>query len=146
MRTIPGRMIGMRRKDSRLEALRSIEILRDLPARQLRRLSDLVDEVSVTPGTVLIRQGQLNRHAYFVRSGALGVEVDGDHVATVTSGSVVGERSAVLHTVANATVTADEESTILALDHRALLGAAAQDPDFGVMLRDLAEGRTNQAA
>ncbi len=136
----------MRITDPRVGELRSIEILRGLPARRLRRLSGLVDEVTVDAGTVLITQGQLNRHAYFIRSGAVGIDVDGERVATVTSGSIVGERTAIAHGLANATVTAVEPTTVFAVDHRALLGTAAEDDDFNSLLRDLAVVRTNQAA
>ena len=130
----------------RVDDLRSIEVLRDLPARRLRRLSALVDEVTLDPGTVLIHQGELNRHAYFIRAGAVGIDVDGERVATVSAGSIVGERTAIAHGLANATVTAVEPTTVFAVDHRVLLGTAAEDDEFHGLLRDLAAVRTNQAA
>lgn len=133
----------MRTKDARLQALRSMEILRDLPTRRLRHLSQRVDEVTVPAGTVLIRQGRLNRHVYFVASGALRVDVDGNRVATVTAGSVVGERTAVDHGPANATVTAIEPTTLHVTDHRVLLGVAADEPGFDAVLQELAAARSN---
>ncbi len=140
---IPGKMVGMRPKDARLDSLRSIEILRDLPTRHLRELSYRLDVVSVPAGTVLIHQGRLNRHAYFVESGSLGIDVGGERVATVTTGSVVGERTAIDHGPANATVTALEPTTVHVADHRVLLGVAAADPGFAAVLEDLAAGRSN---
>ncbi len=136
----------MRTKDQKLDALRSIEVLRDLPTRRLRRLVPLVDEVRVEAGTVLIHQGLLNRHAYFLASGSVSIEVDGERVATVHAGSIVGERTAIDHGVANATVTTVEPTTVFAVDHRALLGTAAGDEAFDATIRDLARTRTNQAA
>ncbi len=136
----------MRITDPRVDDLRSIEILRDLPSRPLRRLSGLVDEVQVDAGTVLINQGHLNRHAYFIRSGSVGIDVDGVRVATVAAGSIVGERTAIAHGLANATVTALEPTTVFAVDHRALLGTAAEDHDFDSLLRDLVAVRTNNQA
>ncbi|MGK2928837.1 MAG: cyclic nucleotide-binding domain-containing protein [Acidimicrobiales bacterium] len=136
----------MRTKDHKLDALRSIEVLRDLPTRRLRRLVPLVDEVRVEAGTVLIHQGLLNRHAYFLESGSVSIDVDGERVATVHAGSIVGERTAIDHGVANATVTTVEPTTVFAVDHRALLGTAAGDEAFGATIRDLARARTNQAA
>lgn len=133
----------MRTKDARLDSLRSIEILSDLPPRQLRELSYRLDAITVPAGTVLIREGRLNRHAYFVEAGALGIEVAGQRVATVTAGSVVGERTAIDHGPANATVTALEDTTLHVADHRVLLGVAAADPDFLATLEDLAAGRSN---
>lgn len=140
---IHGKLVGMRPKDARLDPLRSIEILRDLPARQLRELSYRLDVVTVPAGAVLIHQGHLNRHAYFVESGSLGIDVDGQRVATVTTGSVVGERTALDHGPANATVTSLEPTTLHVADHRVLLGVAAADPEFAAVLADLAADRDN---
>ena len=133
----------MRTKDVRVESLRSIEILSDLPTRRLRELSHRLDVVTVPTGAVLIHQGRLNRHAYFVESGSLGIEVDGRRVATVTTGSIVGERTAIENGPANATVTALEPTTVHVADHRVLLGIAASDPDFAAVLEDLAAVRSN---
>ena len=136
----------MRIKDSKLQALQSIEVLRDLPASRLRKLSALVDEVSITAGTTLIHQGQLNRHAYFIESGAVSIDVDGERIATVGSGSIVGERTAIDRGLANATVVTTEATTVFAVDHRVLLGTAASDDAFAALLRALAAGRSNVAA
>lgn len=136
----------MRTKDPKLNALRSIEVLRVLPARQLRRFAPFVDEVTLAPGAVLIHQDQLNRHAYFICSGSVGITVDGQRVATVGSGSVVGERTAIDHGTANATVTTLEPTTVFAVDHRALLGTAAGTDAFAELLEELTRERTNEAA
>lgn len=146
MLDIHGKLIDMRTKRDPLAHLRSIEILRDLPERPLRDLASRIDEITVPAGTVLIHQGHLNHHAYLVGSGALRVDVDGERVATVAAGSIVGERTAVAHGPANATVTAIEPTTVHIVDHRALLGTAAADPAFAAVLEDLAALRANQAA
>lgn len=136
----------MRTKDSRLASLRAIDLLHRLPSRRLRRLAPLLDEVLVPAGTALINQGQLNRHAYFVRSGSLRVDVDGQRVATVSAGSIVGERTALDHGPANATVTALEPTLVYVADHRVLLATAGDDADFDAQLRSLAALRENRPA
>lgn len=133
----------MRTKDPKLAALHSIDILRELPTRRLRRLATTIDEVTVEPGTVLIHQGGLNHHAYFVTSGSLCIEVDGARVATLAEGSIVGERSAIDHGPANATVVALEPASLLVMDHRVLLGAAAEEPGLSAVLHELAAERSN---
>lgn len=136
----------MRTKDPKFQRLQSLEVLRDLPQRQLRQLAPTVDEVTLDSGDVLIHQGQLNRHAYFIVDGSVGIDVDGQRVAVVTAGSIVGERSALERGLANATVTVLEPSRVMAVEHRVLLGAASQADDFGARLHALAEARTNEAA
>ncbi|WP_436794550.1 cyclic nucleotide-binding domain-containing protein [Actinospongicola halichondriae] len=136
----------MRTSDPKLTALQSIDVLRDLSARQLRDLVPNVDEVQVKAGEILIHEGQLNRHAYFVESGSMRIEVDGEHVATVAAGSIVGERTAIERGPANATVRVHDDARVFAIDHRVLLGAASNTAAFASLLHELADTRTNTAA
>ena len=116
-------MITMRITDPKLTALRSIDVLRDLSSRQLRDLASNVDEVMVDAGEILIHEGQLNRHAYFVESGSMSIEVGGEHIATVADGSIVGERTAIERGPANATVRVQAAGRVFAIDHRVLADA-----------------------
>lgn len=136
----------MRTNDPKVRALQSIDVLRDLSVRQLRTLALHVDEVVVPAGEVLIHEGQLNRHAYFVQSGSMSIEVTGDRIATVTAGSIVGERTAFERGPANATVRVLDDAVVYAIDHRALLGTASTTTEFSELLRGLAGERTNNAA
>ena len=139
-------MITMRITDPKLTALRSIDVLRDLSSRQLRDLASNVDEVMVDAGEILIQEGQLNRHAYFVESGSMSIEVGGEHIATVADGSIVGERTAIERGPANATVRVQAAGRVFAIDHRVLLGAASNASAFADVLHGLADARSNAAA
>lgn len=136
----------MRITDPKFRVLQSIDLLRDVPSRQLRDLVANVDEVLVRAGDVLIHEGQLNRHAYFVESGSMSIEVGGDHIATVAAGSIVGERSAIERGPANATVRVHDDARVFAIDHRVLLGTASKAEAFADRLHELAGSRDNQAA
>lgn len=136
----------MRTSDPKFTALQSIDVLRDLSPRQLRELVANVDEVTVSAGEILIHEGQLNRHAYFVESGSMSIEIGGEHVATVAAGSIVGERTAFERGPANATVRVHEDARIFAIDHRVLLGAASKAEAFSTLLHELSDMRSNQAA
>lgn len=129
-----------------LQSLSANVLFTGVRPRQLAGLARRVDEIDVSDGTVLIRGGHLNRHAYLVVSGTLRVEVDGDVVATVGAGSVVGERSALTHEPANATVVADGAVRLLVLDHRALLGASYSMPQLRARLVDLVQRRDEELA
>lgn len=135
----------MRSNDPKFTALQAIELLGDLPPKSLDRLAGQVDEILVQPGTVLIRQGQLNRHAYLIASGTVSVDIDGERVATVAPGSIVGERTAIEHGPANATVTVTETARVFAVDHRVLNGTASIDPSFGERIRSLVVERAPAA-
>jgi CRP/FNR family transcriptional regulator, cyclic AMP receptor protein len=135
----------MRTSDPKFTALSSIEILRDLPARQIRDLVPHVDEVDVRAGEVLIHEGQLNRHAYLVASGSMSIEIAGTRIATVAAGSIVGERTAIERGPANATVRVLEDARVYAVDHRVLLGTASTTEAFADLLHELADVRANAA-
>ncbi len=139
-------MITMRTNDPKLTALRSIDVLRELSSRQLRDLASNVDEVLVTAGEVLIHEGQLNRHAYFVESGSMSIEVGNQRIATVAAGSIVGERTAIERGPANATVRVQSDARVFAIDHRVLLGAASDAAAFADVLHGLVDARSNAAA
>lgn len=142
---MPCKLLVMRTNDPKFAALQALELLGDLPPKSVDRLVGQVDEITVEAGTVLIRQGQLNRHAYLIAEGTLAVEINGARVATVASGSIVGERTAIEHGPANATVTATERSRVFAVDHRVLNGTASIDPSFGDKIRRLVEDRSTAA-
>ena len=102
--------------------------------------------MTVDAGTVLIHEGQLNRHAYFIGSGSVAIDVDGERVATVAAGSIVGERTAIERGPANATVTATERTKVFAVDHRRSSVPRPATPPSGPSSDELADERTNVAA
>ena len=64
------------------------------------------DLVKVPEGSILIEQGQPGGLIHLVLDGMLRVDVDGEHVAELGPGAIVGERAIVEGGVATATVTA----------------------------------------
>ena len=134
----------MRSSNPKLDALRSLDLFDGVRTRDLRDLALRVDEADLAPGEVLIEQGHLHRHAYVVVSGRLEVVVDGDVVATVGTGSIVGERAALNHDVANARVRCAEAASVLIIDHRSLLGISGLAPEVEARLRALVDRRDAQ--
>ncbi len=69
--------------------------------------------LTLTPGTVLIFQGEPGGDLYVLETGQLTVERDGVKVATIsTPGALVGEMSVLLGTPNTATVRADRETQV----------------------------------
>lgn len=104
------------------------------------RLLALAQPVSLGSGDVLIRRGESDRAVYFVASGALEVAVGtdrGDAMGRLfreRPGSVIGEISFFDGRPRAATVWAAKPTTLLRLDHDALLRFAAEHGAHG---RDL---------
>jgi bacteriocin-type transport-associated protein len=87
---------------------------------------------AVPAGGILIKEGHAVAAVYIVVDGALSVSVaslGGREIARLRSGEIVGEMSFVDARPPSATVTAVEDSLVLALP-RAMLQARLDQPDF----------------
>ncbi|HLU42958.1 MAG TPA: cyclic nucleotide-binding domain-containing protein [Microthrixaceae bacterium] len=84
----------------------------------LRRVVELSDETSAAAGTVLVDQGDPGTHCYVVLEGTASVYVRGEHVASVSPGSMIGEMALVDHRPRTATVVADTDLKLLRFDSR----------------------------
>lgn len=126
-----------RTTDHRTDLLSELVALGGLSGRERRKLVSSFDEVTVAPGTVIIGEGTLNHHTYFVVEGRLAVHICGAEVAKVGPGEPVGERTALGARVANATVVAAEPTRLLILDHRRLATVVADNEAVEAALREL---------
>jgi CRP-like cAMP-binding protein len=130
-----------RTPDPRSELLSELTALGDLSGRERRKLARSFDDVTVPGGTVLITEGSVNHHTYFVVSGSLSVRICGAEIATVGPGQPVGERTALGAPVANATVEAAEPTRLLILDNRRMSAIAADHPRVEAALHALINER-----
>jgi len=118
-----------------LKLLRSNPLFGWLPPVALERVALTLTDVELDGGDVLIRQGEEGDRAYLVVAGELAVEKDGEEVARVGPGAVVGE-IALLHVVPRtATVRAVGAARVLAIDGDEFLAAATG----GASAREVAE-------
>jgi CRP-like cAMP-binding protein len=86
----------------------------------------------LAPGDVLIREGHDIDSVFFVTQGTFAVTTGGrgQEVARVGTGEVLGEVSFIDRHPPTATVTAVEDSTVLAVSRRALHTKIQADPGF----------------
>ncbi len=132
--------------DPRTDLLSELTALGGLSGRERRKLASSFDDVTVPAGTVLITEGSVNHHTYFVVDGSLIVRVCGAEVATVGAGAPVGERTALGARVANATVVAAEDTRLLILDNRRMAALASDNPRVDQALHDLITEREGVAS
>ena len=85
----------------------------------LLRVAELGSEVDAAAGTVVMDQGDPGLECFVIVGGAAGVYVRGDRVATLGSGSMVGEMALVDHRPRTATVVADTDLQLLRFDSKA---------------------------
>lgn len=124
-------------RDQKLELLRSIPLFARFGRREIERLGQLVDEVELPEGRVLMRQGESGKEALVIIEGSARVERDGRLIAERTNGDVVGEIALVDEGPRTATVTLTAPSRLLVVGHREFHALMDEMPE--VRLKVLSE-------
>jgi CRP-like cAMP-binding protein len=106
-----------------LTRLEAIPLLAALPSGDRTALAALAREARADPGEVLVRDGVFAYELIAIESGEAELLRDGEHVAQLAAGDVLGEIGALERLLANATVLASSPMrliTLSALDLRRL--------------------------
>jgi MFS family permease len=107
----------------RLELLRGNPIFAPLPAGTLEQLADALEEMPATAGEEIVRQGEPGDRFYLIKDGVLDVYIDGKLVQTLEPGDSFGEIALLRDVPRTATVKAQTEAALYALDRRQFLAA-----------------------
>ena len=105
-------------RDEKLDLLHSIPLFANLDRRHLERLGMLTEEVDVPAGKVLIRQGDHGDDLMIIVSGGVGVERNGERIASLGPSEFFGEIALIAGGPRTATVTAETPTRLLVLNHR----------------------------
>jgi CRP/FNR family cyclic AMP-dependent transcriptional regulator len=98
--------------------LRGVSFFDGFTDDELQRVAELADDVEAETGAMLIDQGRVGQECYVILDGQAGVFANGEHIATVGPGSMVGEMALVEHRPRNASVVAETPMRLLAFDTR----------------------------
>lgn len=112
-------MFGHRKKAvGGAEKLRGVTFFDGFTDDELERVAELADDVEAESGALLVDQGRVGQECYVIVEGQAGVYANGEHIATVGAGSMVGEMALVEHRPRNASVVAETPMRLLAFDTR----------------------------
>ena len=93
--------------------------LKDFPAfseltdEELRRIATFANEDSVSEGATLIREGDYSNEMIAIESGTADIKRDGETVASVGPGDVVGELGVLEKEMRNASVVATSSMRLI---------------------------------
>jgi CRP/FNR family transcriptional regulator, cyclic AMP receptor protein len=81
-----------------METLRlaAIRFFADLPEDELSAVASMASEEEITPGQLLAAEGRTGYSLYAIESGTADVVIDGETVATIGPGDVVGEMAVLI--------------------------------------------------
>ena len=105
-------------RDAYLDHLGSIGLFSALSRKELQRVARVSDEVTISSGRDLVRQGDVGREMFVLVSGSATVKRNNRKVATLGPGAAVGELSLLDRGPRTATVTADADLKVLVLGAR----------------------------
>jgi CRP-like cAMP-binding protein len=98
-----------------LKHLRYSPLFSSCSSKDLERIAKAGDRVTMSKGETMIKQGEPGKEAFIILSGKATVKRGGKKVATLGTGSVVGELSLLDHGPRTATVVCDSECQLLVI-------------------------------
>lgn len=94
---------------------KSITAFQDLAEPDLKQIALLAKEKSVPAGSDLVRQGDYSNDVICIVEGTAKVTRDGEHIADLTVGDILGEGGVLEKTRRGATVTAETPVVVFTL-------------------------------
>jgi CRP-like cAMP-binding protein len=114
----------------RVLLLRTVGMFAEAPGDVLADVAALMREVHAAPGQRIIEKGELGTAMYILVTGSARAH-DGDVVlATMGERDVFGELAALDPEPRSASVTAEEDSVLLALEHAPLMELIGDRPEI----------------
>ena len=124
-----------------VDRLARLPLFGELDAYDLGHVAGWLRDVELAPGDILIRQGAMPDDVYVLEDGTVEVTRDGERIATLGAGDVVGEIALVDPQRRTATVQAATPVHAVALNLRDLPEMASEMPEIVRHLRSIAERR-----
>ncbi len=141
-----GRKQGRKQESGVAQRLAGVTFFEGFSEEELARVAQLVDEVDAEAGAELTEQGRVGQTCYVIEAGRAGVMVSGEHVATLETGTVVGEMALVDHRPRSATVTAETPMKLLALDAKSFRSLLDEMPKASQRVMTLLNARLRDNA
>jgi len=117
--------------------LQGVYLFTDLDADERASLARIAEEMNLSAGFPIFRAGDPATALYLIKDGSVRVAVISSNgqsidVATLGSGSHFGEMALIDHAPRAATVTAQTDCTLAAIDEKRFLFLTQQTPTFAL--------------
>jgi CRP-like cAMP-binding protein len=118
----------MASNDPKVDLIASVPLFHGLGMKELEQIAQLVDEVDIPAGKVLMRQGETGAEMFIVATGSVRIERNGVFIRVAGPGTAIGEMALLSEGPRTATVTAAEPTRILLAGHREFHQLMEQHP------------------
>jgi len=124
--------------------LKRVPLFSSCSTKDLEKVAKAGDQVTMPAGSVIIDQGQTGHEAFVILSGTATVRRNGKKVASLGTGSMLGELSLLDHGPRTATVVCDTECELLVISQRHFLAILDEVPALGHKLLATLAGRIRE--
>lgn len=126
-------------RDAWLTHLAQVPLFAQCSKKELQQVAQATIELEVPEGKVLVREGDPGHECFILIEGTASVVRNGQQVATLSAGDVVGELAPLTAGPRTATVTAMTPLQLLVIGQREFAGLLDEIPGFANrVLHDLA--------
>lgn len=130
----------LRHTDPKVTRIQGLPMFKNADIDACKHVASVADIVEVAAGQHLIVSGQLNHEAYVVESGTAVVLVNGEEVAEISDGEMIGELGLLDHGAATATVTTKTAMSLLVIPHNRFGQILDENPSLVLeMAKELAQ-------
>jgi len=120
-------------------------LFRTVPPGLLREMMDFFREEHLKKGRILMRKGEPNLDLFVILSGQLSVDDGPVHISTLGPGEICGEMSYLVGNVAGATVSAIEDTVLIAIGGEYFNRIIEQSPSVQLFMAQLLAERLARA-
>lgn len=103
--------------DPKEDRLRALKLFEKADRRAMSHLMSAIDEANVKAGQAIITQGRDGHEIYIIAEGTAAAVIDGNEVAEIPAGELVGELGYFVRRPASATVQAKTDMKVLILPY-----------------------------
>ena len=121
--------------------LKKIDVFSSSSDEELEQLAAAADESSIEEGDTIVRAGTWPYQLFAIEQGSAEVRRDGETVAELGEGDVVGETGVLNRGLRNADVVATSPVQVVFFTHSQVKQIRKEMPDLGERLESLSQER-----
>ncbi len=123
--------------------LKRVPLFADVPEESLKKIAPFTKVDEFAEGVAVMREGGFSNDFYVIEEGTAEVTRDGEKIAEVGPGDVIGEEGLLEKSQRSATITATSTMRVIKIEHWELSRMKKSMPEVVASLSELVEKRKN---